>query len=160
MQTSESFCTFGKLQLGDSEQRATRHRCTFKVACGVHGPYNDAVLETWSESPLLHPTTPSTSDGLGNYHRLFGRGKSPNRLVPSMCTRGKGQDGGLLESVELATLKSFEEPLLMDFNAHERERKEAIYKIGRTRELRGGLALDERSGSVRDRLETVKGHCA
>ena len=77
-----------------------------------------------------------------------------------MCTRGKGQDGGLLESVELATLKSLEEPLLMDFNAHEREGKEAICKIGRTRELRGGLTLDERRGSVRNRLETVESDCA
>jgi len=53
-----------------------------------------------------------------------------------MCTRGKGQYGSLLEAVELATVESFEEPLLLYFDGHEREVKESIYKIGRTRELR------------------------
>jgi hypothetical protein len=73
--------------------------------------------------------------------------------------RGKGQDGRLLESVELASLESFEEPLLMDFDAHEREGREVVHSIGRTRELRGGLTLDERRGSVRCRLETVESDC-
>ena len=76
-----------------------------------------------------------------------------------MRTRRKGQDGRLLDSVELAALESFEEPLLMDFDAHKREGREVIYKTGRTRELRGGLALDEGRGSMGCRLETVEGDC-
>jgi hypothetical protein len=73
--------------------------------------------------------------------------------------RGKGQDGCSLKSVELATLESLEESLLMDFDAHEGEGREVIYKIGRTRELRGGLALDEGRGGVGCGLETVEGDC-
>lgn len=65
----------------------------------------------------------------------------------------------MLESVEFATLKAFEEPLLTHLDAHEREGRELIYEIGRARELRGGLALDEGRGSVGCGLETVEGDC-
>ena len=66
----------------------------------------------------------------------------------------------MLESVEFAALKSFKESLLVDFDTHEREGREVIDKIRRTRELRGGLALDKGGSSVGCGLETVEGYCA